>query len=207
MFDVLSNLFLLIPFVTAIKLRRIFGAFILFVECWVSLIYHICTFSTDCLLPYRYLKSMDFFFAELFIIYLGNYLIYYGPKWSWLEWIVLFTATLIIAVLQFVLPGELVVQAVIVVSVLIVVILYWIIYYNTVGKKSLPEYDWICFGLGFSLISISVMMFSIQNIFPQLYWAAHSIWHITAAMGFHFILLCKKQESVMMNVARRIKFK
>ncbi len=206
LFSVLSNLFLLIGFVTAIRWRRILAAFILFVECWVSLIYHVCKFSNNCLLPFNTLKGLDFFFAEYFIIYLSIYLIHFPISWTWLEWVLLLSGAVVIAILQFVLPGELIVQAIVVVGMLSIVIIYWVIYYNTIGNYSLPPYDWICLGIGFALVSISVMMFSVQNIFPSLYWAAHSIWHASAGLGFHFILMIKKPAPKGINIAERIKF-
>jgi hypothetical protein len=205
---VLSNLVLLIPFVTAIKKRRIIGAFILFVECWVSLTYHVCTYSNNCLLPYTSLKAMDFFFAQLFIVYLSVYLVIFTDRWTWLEWVLILTGAFIIALMQFLFPSELYVQAGIVVVCLSCVLIYMFVYYHTTGNGKLPKYHWKYLGLGFSCIAISIMMFSIQNVFPSLYWAAHGVWHAIAAMGFHYILNVKDSEAndKMINLAQKIKY-
>jgi hypothetical protein len=200
LFPVLSNLFLLIPFVTAVLLQikkipnvhtLVFAAFILFTECFVSLTYHVCLFSNYCLFPFTTLGYLDFFFAQLFIVYLAIYIIHFPHGYAWLEWTFVFTGCFLIVIMQIILPGELSVQAGIVICAIAIVFIYWIVYAGTWGNGKIPPYDWYNFTLGFVCLAISTMMFSFQNIYPSLYWAEHSIWHFLAAMGFHFILLIK----------------
>jgi hypothetical protein len=150
---------------------------------------------------------MDFFFAQLFIIYLSLYFVEFDKDKRWIQWILIFVGAFAIAILLFLFPTELYVQAGVVAVCFGALIIYWIIYYFTIGNHHLPKYDWICVAIGFGLIAISVMMFSVQNDFPQYYWAAHAVWHAAAAMGFHFIIMIKPpMESIIYNVAERIKF-
>lgn len=107
------------------------------------------------------------------------------------------------------LPGELYVQAGIVFFCLLGIAVYWIIYANTCGNGSIPKYCSTNFTLAIGLIAISTTMFSIQNVVPQMYWAAHSIWHATAGLGFHFWLQIKcppTPDPKYVNVASKIKW-
>ena len=201
--SVLSNLFLLIAFVTTVRWRRIFISFLLFVECWVSLTYHVCMFSNACLLPYSTLEYFDFFFAQMFIVYLSIYFVHFNKYWAWLEWILVFIGCLVVALLQAFLPNDLAVQAGIVGICLLCVGIYWIIYYNTVGNGKLPPYDLSCLALGLCLISIGVMMFTLQNIVPEYYYLMHPLWHASSAMGINYIIQIKKPAEKYFNVASK----
>lgn len=171
--------------------------------------YHICLFNNQCLFNFVTLQHLDFFFAQYFIIYLAIYVVHWTPKWRWLEWTLVFVGGFVIAILIIALPGELYVQAGIVFVCLLGIAVYWIIYANTCGEGRVPPYDWNNFALAIGLIAISTTMFSIQNVVPQLYWAAHSIWHATAALGFHFWLQIKQPptpDPKYVTVATKIKW-
>lgn len=205
LFSVLSNLVLLVAFVTCVQYHLIFGAFITFTECWVSLAYHLCDFSNSCVFAFDTLRYLDFFFAQYFIIYLSLYLVHWNKYWRWLQWILILIGGCVIAILEILLPGELYVQAGIVAVCLGSVLIYWIVYANTVGQGRIPPYEWSNLLIGVSLIAISTTMFSIQNVIPNYYWAAHSVWHAAAGLGFHYWIKIKKKAPKYANVAGKIK--
>ena len=185
----------------------IFGMFLTFVETWVSLFYHLCDFSNVCVFPFQALRYLDFFFAQMFIVYLSIYIVHWTEKWRWLQWILNFVGAFIIVILQILLPGELYVQAGIVIICFGGIIVYWVAYAKTVGRGRIPPYDWTWFTPGLVFLTISVVMFVIQNTADEIYWATHSIWHMTAALGFTYIIKIKPKPPPNTNVARQIKFR
>lgn len=204
LFSVLSNLFILIPFVRSVEYHLIFAAFLTFIETWVSLFYHLCDFSNVCIFPFRALRYLDFFFAQYFIIYLSVYIVDWTKKWIWLQWTLLFIGGFIIVILQILLPGELFVQAGIAFICFACIVLYWVVYARTVGNGRLPPYNWANMAIGIGFLGLSVIMFVIQNTAWEIYWATHSIWHISAAIGFDFIIRTKSPAEKYSNVASRI---
>jgi len=157
------------------------------------------------MLPYSTLEYFDFFFAQMFIVYLSIYLVHFNKFWAWLEWVLVFVGCVFVALLQAFLPNDLVVQAGIVGICLLCVIIYWIIFFNTVGNRHLPPYLWPNMALGLSLIGIGVIMFTLQNIMPNYYYLMHPLWHASSAMGINYILQIKKPAEKFFNVASRIK--
>lgn len=117
-------------------------------------------------------------------------------------------------ILQYTLPGELVVQAIICGIVFGIVVIYWIGYASWQsymakrGKRKietwLPPYDWEMMFWGISLIGLSVVLFSSQQVYPGLTWASHSLWHMTSALGFHYLWQIKKPAEKYANVASRM---
>ena len=204
-FAVISNLALLIPFVTAVRWRRLFRAFLLFTDTWVSLTYHVCDYSGKCLFSFGTLQFSDFWFAQMLMIQALFYIFHFNDEWQWLEWILIVASGFVLIILQLSLPGELYVQAGIAVFFFIIIIIYWTVYYCTVGKGKLPPYDWSALTLGIALLGGSSILYSAQLIWPNGYWLAHSFWHIAAAMGMHYILMIKQPALPYSNAAARVR--
>lgn len=193
--QVISNIFLLLPAWVAWKYNLVFTTFLFVTECIVSTVYHICVFSSACLFGYSVLHNLDFFFAQLLIVRAAAYLIFYPPTKMFWEWIFLMLGCVVIIILEITLPGDLAVQAGIVGASLLIVIIYWFC------NGGLPDYDMPRFYLGILLIVSSVLMFCIQGTWPDAVWAAHSLWHISASLGFYYLLQIKPPASIIQNAA------
>jgi hypothetical protein len=214
-FTVVSNLFLLIPFTTAVLWHRILRAIFYFIETFVSSFYHLCDAGFWCLFSFETLHFLDFFFAQSFILLSGLYLVDFQYKWRWLEWVLIAIGLLGIIILEIVLPGELYVQALIFAVVFLGVIIYWIVYaslqyqaFKRSGirpKTWLPAYDWYMLYWGIALTALSIVLFASQEVYPTLYWLAHSLWHISASFGQHYLLQIKKPAGPYDNAAWKIK--
>lgn len=192
----ISNAALFIPAFTAFRFRRIFRCPVLFTEAIVSALYHLCDYSSTCLFGFQTLHYLDFFFAELLIVSSTLYLIDFGDQ-LWVEWLLFFISIVGIVVLQITLPAELYVQAGIVAVMVLIVAVYWFIW-------GVPRYRWDYFTLGISLISGSVMLFTIQGIWPEAYWATHSLWHAAGALGMHYLFYIKEPARLIQNAASAI---
>lgn len=201
-FTVFSNLFLLIPAVTAFYLNHRLRSIIYFFMFFFSALYHLCDSFEACLFTFKFHHNLDFFFAEFLIILGGLYLVEFTAETQFIEYWLIFTGAIIIVILQGILPGELSVQAGITAVVFIGVIVYWIVYKNKYGH--IPKYEWRMLTLGLALTSGSIILFSIQNVWYQGYWLAHSLWHTAAALGQHYILMSKEKVPLIQNAAARI---
>jgi hypothetical protein len=188
---VVSNLFLLIPAVIAFKYNRILRCFVLVLETIVSSLYHLCDYSGNCLFSFQTLHYFDFSLAQLLIVLVVFYLIVYEERYEWLEWIMIFIGICVIIILQATTSGELVVQAGVVGVCVLIVIVYWLIW-------GVPNYHWEYFAAGLTLV------FAFQGEAPSLYWAIHSLWHITGAMGISFIFFIKEPAKITQNAASKI---
>lgn len=104
---------------------------------------------------------------------------------------------LAIAILQATLPGELVIQAAIAIVAFSVVAGYWILF-------KIPVYNWKYVLIGVSLLSGSVALFALQNVYSPGYWAIHSLWHVAAAMGMHYIIMIKPKAYWFESAAARV---
>lgn len=198
-FTVVSNLFLLIPFITAVRKRRVLRYLILITEVFASGLYHLCDSFDICLFDFTSHHHLDFFFAQSLIILAAFYFVEFGFGYEWLEWVLIFVGLCVIVILQITLPGELYVQAGIAVLAFCVVAGYWILF-------GMPEYDWNNVAIGVCLLSMSVMLFSAQQVYSPAYWAIHSLWHIVAAIGIDFIWRIKPKAFAFQAAANRIKF-
>jgi len=195
---VISNVALLLPAYTAWRFGRIFRTFIYFTEAFVSALYHLCDYSGACLFSFSMLYYLDFFFAQLMIIDCGLYLIDFKKRYRWIEWLLFFIGMLVLYILLGTVgSGQLYVQAAIVGAMLLIDIFYWFVW-------GVPAYDWYFMTLGLSLIGGSVMLFSVQTAYPPTYWATHSLWHITASIGRHYLFYIKSPVSIIENAAARI---
>ena len=178
---VLSNLALLIPAFTAWRYGRWARAGFFFLETWVSFVYHLCDSFSACIFSFKFHHHLDFFFAQMLIVLAGLYVIVFPKRWRGLEWWLILLSGLAIAVLQYTLEAELLVQAAIVVTLFLAIVIYWL-------AAGVPKYRWDMFLLGFSLTASSVVLYIVQNLWPQAYWAIHSLWHVAAAIGQHYFL-------------------
>lgn len=202
----LSNLFLLIPAVTYTIFNRIWRAAVFYIETFVSGAYHLCLGFNVCIFSYDVLKFWDFFFAQSIILLSGLYLVDFPEKYEYIEWILIIIGEGAIIILQLSLPGELYVQAGLVLVIALGVIIYWIIYAATVGRGKLPKYDWTMLSLGVSFMALSVCLFATQQVMPSLYWLTHSLWHISAAVGQYFFCQIKPAARKYASAASRIYF-
>lgn len=193
----LSNLFLLFPFVLAIYYRLIGRAFVYFSAMIASSLYHLCDSYGACLFDFHTLHNFDFFFAQL-LIWLGAlYFVHWPTKYSWVEWILALLGALFIVVLLIVLPGELYVQAGIAGVGFLLVIIYWFI-------AGIPKYRWSYVVLALALSGSSIVLFSIQNIWPGAYWGVHSLWHVAAAIGQFYLLMIKPRKHKVSNAYQNL---
>jgi hypothetical protein len=144
------------------------------------------------------LHYFDFFFAQLLIVDCGLYLIDFKKRYRWIEWFLFFIGIVaIVVLLATVGSGELYVQAAIVAALFVIDVVYWFIW-------GVPGYDWYFFTLGLSLIGGSVTLFSVQSVWPDGYWAVHSLWHILGSIGRHYLFYIKPAVSLIENAAMRI---
>lgn len=181
---VVSNLALLVAAVTAWRWRRILGFLILFTETFASGLYHLCDSFDICLFNFSFHHHLDFFFAQSLIVYAALYFIQFEFGYKWLHWVLMFIGMVAIAILQATLPAELMVQAAIAIIAFAVVVGYWVLF-------KVPEYNWWYVLTGVALLSGSVILFAVQTVYNPLYWGIHSLWHIAAGLGIHFIIMMK----------------
>jgi hypothetical protein len=123
-------------------------------------------------------------------VYLSLYLLIIRP---WLHWVLLLTGAGLILMVEFLFDSELWVQGVIAFMSVGIVLIYWAFYYGMYGK--LPSYNWINLTIAVGLFMLATSMFSIQNLFPSMYWAAHGVWHTAAAIGFDYWIRAKENIS------------
>ena len=201
-FTVLSNLVFFLPAYEAFRLRRRFRALIYFFMCWASAFYHMCLAFDVCLFSFHFHHYLDFFFAQFLIIVAGSYLITFNDKYRYLEYWVLGIGAVGVALLEVVLPGDLLIQTGIVAFVFIGLVIYWIAAAIT---KKLPKYQWDMFLIGISLTAGSITLFVFQNSWYQSYWLIHSVWHIAAAFGQYYLIRIKDNAPYLIPAATRIK--
>ena len=186
---VLSNIFLLIPAATAIIYRRYIRSILLIIETVISSLMHLCDSFGVCAASFQTLSSVDFFFAQWMIPQIALLIPYWGPRYQWLEYWLLILSGLAIYLFQVYLPNQLYVQAGIVIFCVLCVLIYWLVYaLRPGGPRRLPPY----FFTGLLLLLISVMLFGALSVWPTGYFAAHSLWHMLAALGYHFFLQIKR---------------
>lgn len=147
----------------------------------MSFVYHLCDSFGACIFSFKFHHHLDFFFAQMLMVLAGLYVIVFPIRWQGLERFLILLGGLSIAVLQYTLEAELLVQAAIVVTLFLAIIIYWL-------AAGVPRYDWGMFLLGFSLTASSVVLYIVQNLWPRGYWALHSLWHVAAAIGQHYFL-------------------
>jgi hypothetical protein len=201
---VLSNVTFLIPAATAYTLYLYVRALIYFLMFVASSLYHLCDAFNVCLFPFSFHHHLDFFFAQFLIVLSGAYIIYFPPKYRYLEYWVLILGAVGVVILEVLLPSSLIVQAGIVTFVFVATVLYWLIcywlskyrpnYYRTHYAQlqgKMPKYNMAYLCTGLALTAGSIMLFTVQNIWYKEYWLPHSVWHIAAALGQHYILLIK----------------
>lgn len=124
------------------------------------------------------------------MVYLSIYLVKFYPHQIWIQWLLAIIGVIVIVLLEIFLTGELYVQAGIALVCFGLLILYWVFFYYIHGH--LPRYNWPNLAMALGLFVLSTSMFSIQNVTPQVYWAAHSIWHSTAAIGSDYWIRAKE---------------
>jgi multisubunit Na+/H+ antiporter MnhB subunit len=121
------------------------------------------------------------------MVYLSLYVLIIKP---WLHWLLLLIGIGLILMLEFLLDTELKVQGGIAFGCVGIVFLFWFFYYSQHFK--LPPYNWINLTIAVGLFMLATSMFSIQNLFPSMYWAAHGVWHTAAAIGFDYWIRAKE---------------
>ena len=196
-FTVISNASLLLAAYTGWKFGRIFRASTQFAEAIISALYHLCSYTTYCLFGFQALHYLDFFNAELQLVLALLYYIDFKRNYEWIEWIMILIFVAILVTLQIVLPSELYVQAGLISVLFLVIIVYWFIF-------GVPKYDWYYVTLSFSLLATSAILFSYQTVYPEGYWAIHSMWHLLSGIGITFNYYIKDPVPLHYNAANKI---
>lgn len=200
---VISNLFFIIPGVLAFQYQLYFRSLIYFIMVVASSIYHLCDSFAICVFDFHFHHHLDFFFAQFLIILSGLYIIYFADSYRWLEYWFIILGGIGLVILQYALPGKLLVQGAIVAIIFVSVIAYWIVCRWRLGF--VPKYHWDFFLLGLSLTVAAITLYTIQNVWYNGYWGAHSLWHVSAAMGQWAILQIKdKRTKRYLPSARRV---
>ena len=196
-FCVLSNLAFFVPFGGALYWRRFTRAWLFFWQMWASFFYHLCDSFNACLFGFRIHHNLDFFHAQLLTITTVLYLVDFSRRQVWLERGLIFLAGVVVIILQSTLSAELYVQVAIVGTTFLGIVVYWLIH-------GVPRYNWSMLLLGISLISGSAMLYAVQDIWPNGYWADHSVWHVAAAFGQFFWLQIKPRPAPYLGLDRQI---
>lgn len=191
-----SNLFFLIPSVEAFRRHRWTRAVIYLFIIAASGTYHACnSFSTTCLFQAATHKRIDFFFAQLIIPLTALYIVYFAPRYRFVERIAILLFALLIFVLEITTGVSFFIQIVLAGVSFLIIAVYWVWYASTArlytGRARLPPYDWEPFFLGILLTLVACSLFATQSQWHPGYWAVHSIWHTNAAIGQYFILRIK----------------
>lgn len=163
-------------------------------------------YSGKSLFSFKTLHHLDFWFAQMIMILNLLYLIDFSLQQYWIEWVLIFISGVTLVVLQITLPGELAVQAAICVVFFAGIAVYWFVYAKTKGNGRLPHYDWSALTLAISLLAGSTLLYTAQTIWPNIYWLSHSFWHISAALGSHYMFFIKLPAPKYANAANQIKW-
>jgi Protein of unknown function (DUF3522) len=224
---VASNLAFILSFIQAFLYRRWTRGILYLLMMTVSGLYHLCGSYDVCVFSYQVHHGLDFFFAELLIPVSAIYLVYFSPRWAWVErYLIFLLFAPAIFVLQIAFSGELLVQAAVAGVALAILIVYWIYFalkakwaWQSNGKRpypflghangkrektwklyGFPPYRWNNLVLAVAFTAVSISFFSVQNMWHQGYWAIHSIWHINAAIGQVYLLASRPPAKIIGRV-------
>jgi hypothetical protein len=202
---VISNLFFLLPAWGAFCLGRYTRFMVYLFIVVASSMYHACLgFGSACHLSPTFYRAVDFFFAQLVIPLTALYVIRFPPRYYWIERVIILAFAFVIVFIQTTLGDSLYIQMILSAVSLILIVVYWIAYnvyriHNPQLYKGafvweiVPDiYIWDHFVLGIGLTLVASSLFSTQLQMPRYYWAIHSCWHATAAMGQYFVLFIHK---------------
>jgi hypothetical protein len=206
-FTVLSNLAFIIPITKAWKRDKLGTVLVYTFQMFASAAYHSCnSFPGYCLgLRPTLLRDLDFFWAQ-YLIFLTplNLIIFptYKKAWRWTPPLLMVAAGTLIFFLQRWIGESTILQFSIAAVSLGGLILYWIVYaiYHWLERDRdgslLPPYRWpyLTYGLALSGMASSLYVTEMQN--HNLYWAIHSVWHLSAALGQYFLLQAREKAVV-----------
>lgn len=193
-FTILSNLAFLLPFATALELDHIFLAFVYLFQMLDSAAYHTCnSFSGVCFgLSPRFWRDSDFFWAQYIIVVSALNLIRFGNRWT--RPVLMVLAGVVIFMLQRWIGESTWLQFGIAGVALLGLVIYWVVYAFRQWLRDrdqpslLPPYRWRYLALGLLLSGLACSLYVTEMQNHTLYWAIHSVWHVDAALGQHFLL-------------------
>jgi Protein of unknown function (DUF3522) len=193
-FTVISNLFLLFPSIIAWDRERIFISVVFFVETWTSSLYHLCRAFEVCIFDYWVLHNFDFFFATSLIWLATVFLIRFSYEYRYWELVLNMIGLLAVAVIQAAWPGEHTGVAIFAVVSMGILLIYAIVY--GIQHSGLLPYNWFFLCVGLTLLTLSTMLYTIQNYWLAARWIIHSLWHVMAGLGWAVLLYSREKRSV-----------
>jgi hypothetical protein len=191
---IVSNAIFLVPAAEAVYKRRWtrFMIYILVLMC--STMYHACSaFNSACVFDARTHRRLDFFFAQLIIPLSALYVVYFTPRWRFLERILTVAFAFVILILLLTVGDSMYVQMALAGGALAIILVYWI-GYAVVSGGHMPPYEWDHFGMAIALTSVSCVLYVTQLQYHLMYAWIHACWHSLAAMGQFFFLLIRDVE-------------
>lgn len=207
-FTVISNLAFILPIAEAWRRDKLWAVIVYTFQMFASGAYHSCnSFSGVCFgLSPRLLRDMDFFWAQYLIFMTTLNLIMFptGNKvWRWVPPLLATAAGTVIFFLQRWIGESTFLQFGIAFVSLGGLVIYWIAYaiyrWLEVDRDGplLPPYKWhyLSYGLALSGMASSLYVTEMQN--HNMYWAIHSVWHLSAAFGQYFLLKAWSRKRVM----------
>jgi hypothetical protein len=202
---VLSNAFFIIPITKAWEYNKLAAVLVYSFQMFASAAYHTCnSFSGVCFgLSPRLLRDLDFFWAQYLIFLTALKLIDFPTStklWRWTPPLLMTAAGTLIFFLQRWIGESTLLQFAIAGVSLGGLVLYWIIYavhrwlQHDRDGRLLPPYRWhyLTYGLALSGMASSLYVTEMQD--HTAYWAIHSVWHASAAMGQYFLLMVWKKK-------------
>jgi hypothetical protein len=169
--------------------------------------FHACAEGYACLFPFDVHVKLDYILATLIVPMSMIYIVKWEEFWAPLKEILILFFLLVISLMVVLTKSDdaYAWQGLIIGASLLIPITYWIgyaIYMKWIAypkaTRYFPEYQWFYLAVGISLTVIALIMFISQGTFAYQYTAdIHGFWHILAAYGQAFILLCKSKKSFL----------
>jgi len=197
---ILSNGAFLLPACAAWSLGRYTRMCIFVLIIVASSMYHSCyAFGHTCHLDPLHYQHLDFFFAQLVIPLTALYVVRFDDRWAWLQRVAIVAFAFVIVMVQLTVGHSLIVQMVIAAVSLVVILGYWMGYNVVRGHtwstwELIPNiYHWDSLGQAVCLTGIACALFVTQMQAHTLYWAVHSVWHVSAALAQYHLLYIHKE--------------
>lgn len=208
-FVILSNVTFIIPSIKAAFLHRYTRAILYFLMMLASMFYHIGkAFPWAAVLPPVIARKDDFFFAQWLIFITALYLIYFPPRYEFIERWAIFLTGFGLFLIEVYFNEPFSVQLIIAVISVVVVIIYWCLYaryeYLATGKARLPPYNWDMFAYGIAFTALACTLFATQENWPLGYDWVHAVWHTSAALGQYFILCTRDAANPLYTLDKKV---
>jgi hypothetical protein len=202
---VISNVFFFIPSFLAFSLCEYFYFVIYFIIPFTSGSFHACSEGFGCLFPFDVHVKLDYITATLIAPMTMIYIVRWEQIWKPMQDILILLFLLIISLMVVLSTSDNAYawQALVIGASILIPITYWIgyaIYMKCIifpkATRFFPEYQWYYLSVGMTLTVVALILYLSQGTFWYPYTAdIHGFWHILAAYGQTFILLCKCKKS------------